>query len=99
MTRKTSKILGFKVYIIPLALLLIDWNFSCAYSFYEVDDYGRPSSAFGKCCCTKQSSDDFKIVFTCKNIEESVCPQNSKEYRVSGVDCPSNLLLTKYRKE
>ena len=68
-------------------------------AYYEVPDAGRPSSVYSLCCCTKENEDNEKVVYNCKHIEEAKCPDKSKEYSVPGLECPSNLMFTRYVKE
>ena len=66
---------------------------------YHVSDESRPPSVFSLCCCIKESSDDARTIYSCKYLEVESCPDNSKQYKVPGEGCPSNLIFTKYGAE
>ena len=68
-------------------------------NYYDVSDSMRPPSAFSVCCCSKENDDGLQIIYSCKYIEDTKCPENSKQYKTATGDCPSNLMFTKYNPE
>lgn len=64
-------------------------------SFAQSSSDGRPRSAFGICCCKKESESEKQILYSCQFTEEQICPEGTKKYDVVG-DCPNNLINRKY---
>lgn len=93
--RKTELIT--KEVCFALGLLLIPWPCLAQGSgYYENSESGRPTSAFSLCCCKKENENIKQVYYSCK-YEEKECSENTKEYKVNGFECPSNLLLTRYQ--
>ena len=66
--------------------------------FYENTSTGRPRSVFSICCCKKDTagSNDSLSFYKCEYIEETSCSENTQQYK-NGFDCPSTLILKKYK--
>ena len=67
--------------------------------YYEIPDSGRPRSAFSLCCCKTESETNEQAFYSCQYLNEPGCPENTKQYKVSITECPSNLMFTKYSHE
>ena len=82
-------------------LLVIISAFSfcqCAWG-EEGTNSGRPLSAFGICCCKKDSETEKQIFYSCHFTEDRFCSEGTQKYDVAGVDCPSSLIHRRYLKE
>ncbi len=67
--------------------------------YYDISDSNRPPSVFSICCCNKENDDGAQVIYSCNYIEGEKCPENSKQYKTTIGDCPSNLMFTKYKPE
>lgn len=96
-----------KVFIGPvkyLVLFVFMFGFICPSYAQDSDNYNdsdsiRPPSAFSICCCEKENDDGSQTVYSCKHVEDEKCPDNTRQYKNFLGDCPSNLMVTKYRPE
>ena len=81
-----------------LICLTINFNKSLAVEsgYYEVPESGRPISVFSLCCCKKESEDNQQMFYSCKYIDDTKCPEDTKQYNVTFTQCPSSLMYTKY---
>ena len=86
------------VTFLSLTILSFLWNCNKVLAYHVLDE-SRPPSVFSLCCCIKESSDDARTIYSCKYLEVESCPDNSKQYKVAGEGCPSNLIFTKYAVE
>lgn len=66
--------------------------------YYGLRDDGRPPSVFSLCCCKKLHQDSQQALYKCNYVEAEDCPEETKQYQTTGLDCPSNLMFTKYVK-
>lgn len=67
-----------------------------ASNYYDISDDHRPPSAFAKCCCSIQNENQEQVFYVCELKEE--CNENEKKYPGLGIECPGNLIFTKYKK-
>ncbi len=81
--------------LMALLINLISPVFAQSSGYYEIREYGRPPSAFSLCCCSKQKEDEYQSIYSCSYREEDKCPENTKQYKLSIYDCPSNVIITK----
>ena len=101
---KKEKIRNLFLWPKTVALLIFIFNLSLASyaassNYYDVSNSNRPPSVFSICCCSKENDEGSQVIYSCKYIEDIKCPENSKQYKTSIGDCPSNLMFTKYSQE
>ena len=58
---------------------------------------GRPPSAFSSCCCKRDGQRQEEIFYSCTLVEEETCPEETKKYPQEAVNCPSSLIVKKYK--
>lgn len=94
-----NKVRLFIALLIMICLISICVKMPCfaqTSGYHEAPGEGRPPSVFSLCCCTKEEQTANQVFYSCEYIEEESCPENTKNYNVSGFECPSKLMFMKY---
>ena len=82
-----------------LAFSLISPSFAQASGYYETPESGRPRGAFSICCCKKINGDNSQASYTCSFVDTDACPADTKPYKANNLDCPRNLIFTRYAQQ
>lgn len=80
-----------------LSYLFSSSNTGLCNGYYEVQESGRPRSAFSICCCKKEAENNTQKLYIChySELEDHKCPEDSEQYNVPALGCPSELIFTK----
>ncbi|MBI3591710.1 MAG: hypothetical protein HY094_10085 [Candidatus Melainabacteria bacterium] len=96
-----SKAIWPLIYTMLLGLMLVfNWCLpsyaQTSGGYHDIADNGRPRAAFSSCCCKKGNEINDQVFYSCNYVEANICPEDSKQYKVSLTECPGSLILTKY---